>query len=198
MAGGMGKRMLSNEEKPMLNLHNRPMVGYVLNALKNSNCFAKVIAVVSNNTPGTAKFLATNGVQVADSSGDDYVKDLNYVLELIKPNKTFIVSSDLPLLTGNIVKEIVSSFDKCRKPCLTVVVSRAFIDELGISTDYCFEYNGKIVCHTGVSIIDSSKVSGYDSIDEELLIMDKLQLALNVNTTHELKLAEKMLINPAS
>jgi adenosylcobinamide-phosphate guanylyltransferase len=137
-------------------------------------------------------------VQVADSSGNDYVKDLNYVLELIKPNKTFIVSGDLPLLTGNIVKEIVSSFDKCKKPCLTVVVSRALVDELGISTDYCFEYNGKMVCHTGVSIIDTAKVSGYDSIDEELLIMDKLQLALNVNTTNELKLAEKMLLNPVS
>lgn len=198
MAGGMGRRMLSNEEKPMLIVKNKPIVSYVLDALTNSNCFNKIIALVSSNTPKTAQFLAKNGVQVANSTGTDYVKDLSYALELVKPNKVFIISSDLPLVDSNTIKQIVGSFDRCKKPCLTVVVSKALVDELGVSTDYCLEYNGKMVCHSGVSIIDSSKVSGYDRIDEELLVMDKLQLALNVNTMHELKLAEKMLTNPAS
>ena len=197
MAGGKGSRMLLNEEKPILTVITKPMVSRVVEALKNSNCFEKIIALVSNNTPKTAKFLAMKGVQVANSSGTDYVKDLNYALELVKPNKVFIISSDLPLVDSNTVKKIVDSFDKCKKPCLTVVVSKALVDELGVSTDYCLEYDGKIVCHSGVSIIDSSKISGYDTIDEELLIMDTPQLALNVNTMHELKLAEKMLTNPA-
>ena len=197
MVGGMGRRMHSAEEKPMLIVSNKPMISYVLDALKNSNCFDKIIALVSNNTPKTAQFLANNNVQVANSSGTDYVKDLNYALELVKPSKVFIISSDLPLIDSDTVKKIVGSFDRCKKPCLTVAVSKVLFDELGVSTDYCLEYNGKIVCHSGVSIIDSSKVSGYDSIDEELLIMDKPQLALNVNTIHELKLAEKMLTDPA-
>jgi GTP:adenosylcobinamide-phosphate guanylyltransferase len=126
------------------------------------------------------------------------VKDLNYALELVRPNKVFIISSDLPLIDSNTIKKIVDSFDRCKKPCLTVVVSKTLVDELGVRTDYYFEYNGNNVCHSGVSIIDSSKISGYDKIDEELLVMDKPQLALNVNTMHELKLAEKMLSNPAS
>ena len=196
MAGGMGKRMNSIEEKPMLTIRNRPMISYVLDALKNANCFDKIIALVSHNTVRTAQFLAKNNVQVANSSGKDYVKDLNYALELVKPNKVFITSSDLPLMDGNTVKQIVDRFDRCEKPCLTVAVSKALVDELGVSTDYCLEYNGKMVCHIGISIIDSSRVFGYESIDEELLVMDKLQLALNVNTMHELKLAEKMLTNP--
>ena len=197
MAGGMGKRTHSAEEKPMLIVRNKPMISYVLDALKNSNCFDKIIALVSNNTPRTSQFLAKNNVQVADSSGTDYVKDLNYALELVKPNKVFIISSDLPLIDSNTVKKIVSSFDRCKKPCLTVVVSKALLDDLDVGTDYCVEHDGKIVCHTGVSIIDSSQVSGQSNIDEEFLLMDKLQLALNVNTMQELKLAEKMLTNPA-
>lgn len=197
MAGGMGSRMISNEEKPMLTVKNKPMVSYVLDTLKNSKCFEKIISLVSNTTPKTAQFLAKNNVQVANSSGKDYVKDLNYALELVKPNKVFIISSDLPLIDSNTVKKIVSSFDRCKKPCLTVVVSKALLDDLGVSTDYCIEHDDKIVCHTGVSIIDSSQVSGQSKIDEELLLMDKLQLALNVNTMKELKLAEKMLTNPA-
>ena len=197
MAGGMGRRMISGEEKPMLVVRNRPMISYVLDALKNSNCFDKIIGLVSNNTTRTAQFLAKNNVQVANSSGTDYVKDLNYALELVKPNKVFIISSDLPLIDSNTVKKIVRSFDRCKKPCLTVVVSKALLDDLGVSRDYCVEHDGKIVCHTGVSIIDSSQVSGKSNIDEELLLMDKLQIALNVNTMQELKLAEKMLTNPA-
>jgi adenosylcobinamide-phosphate guanylyltransferase len=193
MAGGTGTRMNSDEEKPMLNVSNKPMISYVLSALKNCNCFNKMIGLVSKNTVRTAHFLANNNVQVAFSSGTDYVKDLNYALELVRPNKVFIISSDLPLIDSNTIKQIVDSFDKCKKPCLAVVVSKTLIDELGVGTDYCFKYNGNNVCHSGVSIIDSSKISGYEKIDEELLIMDKPQLALNVNTMHELKLAEKML-----
>ena len=193
MAGGMGERMNSDEEKPMLNVSNKPMISYVLSALKDCRCFNKIIGVVSKNTSRTAHFLANNNVQVAFSSGTDYVKDLNYALELLRPNKVFIISSDLPLIDSNTIKQIVDSFDKCKKPCLAVVVSKTLIDELGVGTDYCFKYNGNNVCHSGVSIIDSSKISGYEKIDEELLIMDKPQLALNVNTMHELKLAEKML-----
>lgn len=198
MAGGMGKRMNADEEKPMLNVNNKPLISYVVEALKNSNCFDKIIGLVSKNTARTAHFLANNHVQVALSSGTDYVKDLNYALQLLKPNKVFIISGDLPLIDSNTIKKIVDSFDRCKKPCLTVVVSKILIDELGVSAEYSFEHNGNNVCHSGVSIIDSSKISGFETIDEELLVMDTPHLALNVNTMHELELAEKMLTNPAS
>jgi adenosylcobinamide-phosphate guanylyltransferase len=193
MAGGMGKRMLSKEEKPMLLVKGEPMISYVVTALKNSNCFNRIIGLVSDNTQKTAQFLANAGAEVANTSGNDYVKDLNYALELVRPNKVFIVSGDMPLIDANTVKKIVSSFDKCKKPCLTVMVSKAVLDDLGVSTDYCLEYDGKIICNTGVSIIDSSKVDGYSNIDEEYLVMDKVQLAINVNTKHELQVAERFL-----
>lgn len=194
MAGGMGRRMLSNEEKPMLLVKGKPMISYVLNALKISKCFDKIIAVVSNNTPQTAQFLAGEGVEVANSSGNDYVQDLNYVLELIRPNKAFIISADIPLIDSNTIKKIVNNFSNCRKPCMTVMVSMALLDDLKVSTDYCIEHNGRIICNTGISIIDSSQIHGYSNIEEEYLIMDKVQVALNVNTKQELQIAEKLLV----
>jgi adenosylcobinamide-phosphate guanylyltransferase len=193
MAGGMGKRMLSKEEKLMMLIKGKPIISYVFNALKNSNCFDKIIALISNNTPKTAQFLANMGAEVANSSGYDYVKDLNYALELIKPNKAFIISGDMPLIDSNTIKKIVSSFDRCQKPCLTVMVSKEVFDDLDMDANYCLEHNGKIICNSGISIIDSSRVKGLSNIEEEYLIMDKIQLALNVNTKHELQLAEKLL-----
>ncbi|MFQ5941249.1 MAG: NTP transferase domain-containing protein [Nitrososphaerales archaeon] len=194
MAGGMGRRMLSKEEKPMLLVKGQPIISYVLTALKNSNCFEKIIAYVSYNTPKTAQFLAEAGAAVANSSGSDYVMDLNYALGLVRPNKAFIISGDMPLIDCDTIKKIVGSFDSCKKPCLTVMVSKAMLMHLGVSTDYCLEHDGKIVCNTGVSVIDSSKVSQYSNIDEEFLVMDRMQLAINVNTKHELEIAEKFLI----
>ncbi len=193
MTGGRGRRMLSNEEKPMMLVKGKPMVSYVFNALKDSNCFQKIIAVVSDNTQKTAQFLAKAGAEVANSSGSDYVKDLNYALEIIRPNKALVISGDMPLVDSSTIKKIVSSFDNCKKPCLTVMVSKEVFDDLGVTADYCLEHNGRIVCNTGISIIDSSQVNGYSSIDEELLVMDKIQLAINVNTKHELQIAERML-----
>ena len=198
MAGGMGKRMNFDEEKPMLNLSNKPMISYVLSALKDCNRFNKIIGLVSKNTVRTAHFLANNNAQVAFSSGTDYVKDLNYALELVRPNKVFVVSSDLPLIDSDTVKQIVDSFGRCKKPCLTVVVSKILLGKLGVGIDHYFEHDRNNVCYSGVSIIDSSRISGYDRIDEELLVIDKPQLAMNVNTINELKLAQKMLANPAS
>ena len=194
MSGGMGRRMLSKEEKPMLMVKGKPMIDHVFTALKNSNCFEKILIIGSVNTPNTTRFLANIGVEIINSSGSDYVKDLNYALELIRPNKVLVISGDMPLIDSNTIKKIVVSFDKCKKPCLSVMVSKTMFDDLGVSADYCLEHDGKIICNTGVSIIDSSQINGYSSIDEELLVMDEVQVAINVNTKNELQIAEKILI----
>ncbi len=194
MAGGKGTRMESRQEKPMLMIKGKPMISYVLTGLINSNCFEKIVAMVSSNTPRTEQFLASAGVEVASSSGDDYVKDLNYGLELLRPHKVFIISADMPLIDQSTIKKVVSRYDLSNKPCLTVMVSKAMVDDLGIKTDYSLEYNGEKICNTGVCIIDSSKVYGYSKMDEEFLVMDKVQLAFNTNTKHDLRTAEKFLI----
>jgi adenosylcobinamide-phosphate guanylyltransferase len=192
MAGGKGIRMRSGE-KPMINVSGKPMVGHVLSALQDSNCFEKILAFVSGNTPKTAQFLASRGVEVGDTSGTDYVKDMNYVLNLMRPNKVFIISADLPLIDSSSIREIASAFGRCAKPCLAVVASKAFLDQLGIGADYCFEYDNNMVCNTGISVIDSSAIAGYESVEEEVLVMDRIQVALNVNTTKELELAERIM-----
>lgn len=193
MAGGRGRRMRSGQEKPMMSLKGRPMVGYVMEALRSSGCFERIMAVVSGGTPRTAQFLAGQGAMVSNSSGAGYVKDLGYILGLIKPKRTLVTPGDLPLLDAGIVREIASRFEHCRKPSLAVVVSKALVERMGADTEYCFEHDGKIVCYTGISVIDSSRVSGYDAMEEEILVMDEPRLALNVNTVSELRLAERLL-----
>lgn len=193
MTGGMGRRMASGDEKPMLSVGGKPMAARVLDALNDSSCFEHVLAIVSSNAPRTASFLESSGARIVQSSGTNYVSDLNMALQMVKPADAFIVPCDLPLLDGATIQRIIGHYGKCEKPCLTVVVNKSLLDKLGVSADYCSEYEGRTVCNSGISIIDSSRVSGYDAIEEELLLMDELQIALNVNTMRTLEVAEDIL-----
>jgi adenosylcobinamide-phosphate guanylyltransferase len=75
MAGGKGTRMQSNEEKLLLE-YKKPLVLHVIDALKGSNCFEKIIAATSPNSPQTQKIIAENNVTVFETLGENFVADL--------------------------------------------------------------------------------------------------------------------------
>ena len=54
MAGGKGTRMQLNDEKLLLH-YKKPIILHVIDSLKNSNCFSKILAVTSCNSPKTKK-----------------------------------------------------------------------------------------------------------------------------------------------
>ena len=56
MAGGRGTRMHSNEEKLLLN-YKKPVILHVVDALQQSNCFSKIVALTSPNSPKTENIL---------------------------------------------------------------------------------------------------------------------------------------------
>ena len=55
MAGGKGTRMNLDCEKPMVEVNNKPMINYVVDALLESRYVDKILVAVSDNTPLTAK-----------------------------------------------------------------------------------------------------------------------------------------------
>src|SRR3972149_3650549 len=107
MAGGKGSRMKTNEEKLLLK-HVHPTILHVIFALQNSNCFSKIIAATSPNSPKTKEMLQNAGIETFETTGKGYVEDLNLILRSIKDD-IFVVSGDLPLLDDVIVKKIVNS-----------------------------------------------------------------------------------------
>ena len=106
MAGGKGTRMQSDKEKLLLK-YKKPLVLHVVDALKNSNCFEKIIAITSPNSPQTQKILTENNVKIIETLGDNFVTDLNHVLKQLD-DYVFVTSGDLPLLDENIVRQIVA------------------------------------------------------------------------------------------
>ena len=66
MAGGKGIRMNLDNEKLLLK-YKKPVILHVIDSLKNSNCFSKIISITSSNSPKTKKLLQENNVETFDT-----------------------------------------------------------------------------------------------------------------------------------
>ena len=69
MAGGKGSRMNMHDEKLLLK-YKQPVILHVVKALQNSNCFSKIVAATSNNSPKTKKLLQENNIETVDTQGN--------------------------------------------------------------------------------------------------------------------------------
>ena len=106
MCGGKGTRMKSSEEKLLLK-YKKPIIEHVLNALENSGMFSKIICATSKNSPKTREFVTGLGIDILETQGMGYVKDL--MESLLKfEDVVFVTSGDMPLLDSEIIKKIVN------------------------------------------------------------------------------------------
>ena len=193
MAGGKGTRMKLGQEKPLLNVGGKPMIEHVLNALTNYRKVDKIIVAVSKRTPKTAKAVKKFAVQVFETPGRDYVFDTRYAIKKLKLGTVLVVSADLPLITSKLVDEIIEYyFQSCNKPALAVMVPVKTCQRLGLKPSYVFEVGGRRLAPAGINIIDGKRIDD-DELEEEIFIVDKEQIAVNVNTPEDLKVAERLI-----
>jgi len=185
MAGGKGTRMQSNQEKLLLE-YKKPLILHVIDALKNSNCFEKIIAVTSPNSPQTHKILAENDIEVLETLGENFVTDLNYVLKKLD-DYIFVTSGDLPLLDGNIVKQIVDTANY-EKIWTSIITTKAFQSSLNLEPECIVSFNEEDHVNTGISIVNASMIKNFDSVEEDYLIINDKRVCMNVNTKTDFEL----------
>lgn len=180
MAGGKGTRMDMPGEKLLLE-YKKPLVLHVVDALKESQCFSKILAATSDHSPRTGELLMYNDVEVIKTNGDGYVDDLKFVLSKLD-EPVFVVSGDLPLLDGKTVKELVSRHKK-DAAWQSFVMTKKFLDLLGIKLEFATNVEGKECYYTGISIVDPKKITA--PIEETLSIFDDKKIAVNLNTKED-------------
>jgi GTP:adenosylcobinamide-phosphate guanylyltransferase len=199
MCGGRGTRMgiAHGTEKPLIKVKGSTMFDRVLNALVGSGQFEKIVAIPSINTPKTNTFLRNHyysclePLDVVETGGISYSKDLSVALCKFKPARVFVVSADLPLLNSKTVQHIVVR-SLPSKPCVSILLEKVFVESIGIKPSIVMVIRRKGYCHSGITILDSSKVNSDFSLAENYIVMNEKELAINVNTTRELEIAEGM------
>ena len=182
MAGGKGSRMELNGEKLLLE-YEKPVILHVVDSLKKSNCFSKIIAVTSPNSPDTKKLLEENNIEIFDSSGLGYVEDLNSILNTIN-DSVFVTSGDLPLLDSEIIQEITKLYNP-QNTWTSILISKKFLSTIGIKSDISIILDSNQCHYTGISLVNATKISSLDDMDETYEIIDDKRIGFNLNTKED-------------
>lgn len=182
MAGGKGTRMNLDDEKLLLKF-KKPVILHVIDSLKNSNSFSKIIATTSCNSPKTKKLLEENDIETLDTSGIGYVEDLNSTLRIINDH-VLVTSGDLPLIDEEIIKKIINQFDP-KKTWTSILVTNKFLTTLGLKSDFSVNFNSQTCHYTGISLVNSEKISSLENMDENYIIIDDERIAFNLNSKQD-------------
>ena len=185
MAGGKGTRMNLDDEKLLLK-YKKPIILHVVDSLKDSNCFSKILALTSSNSPKTQKLLQENNIEIFNTNGIGYVEDLSLVLQSTN-DSILVTSGDLPLLDNEIIKNIVKYYDP-EKIWTSILVTNKFLTKLGLESDYSINYNNEICNYTGISLINSNKINSSKNLDQNYIVIDDKRVAFNLNTKQDYEL----------
>ena len=190
MAGGLGTRLKVPEEKPLFKLHDKPLIKYVIDNLNSSELIDEIVIAVSPNTRETTKYLESlnEDFRILDTSGEDYLKDLSYILEYFekqsKENILLFINADLPFISTETIDYVLDYYLKSDKDALSVIVPVEVYDDLGL--EYSYEFNGCVP--SGLNVLRSENIIQ----DETQLVIKKVELALNINTIPDSEIAEKL------
>ncbi|MBR3141383.1 MAG: NTP transferase domain-containing protein [Methanobrevibacter sp.] len=190
MAGGRGTRLKVPEEKPLFKLHEKPLIKYVVDNLKSSKLIDEIVIAVSPNTPKTTKFLQSldDDLKILDTSGDDYLKDLSFILDNFAEKSTedilLFINADLPFISAETIDYVIDYYLKSDKDALSVVVPVDIFKDVGL--EYSYEFEGNVP--SGLNVLRSENIVQ----DENQLVIAEVELALNINTIPDSEIAERL------
>jgi adenosylcobinamide-phosphate guanylyltransferase len=196
MAGGKGTRMALEQEKPLLQVRGSPVIELVLEALKNAKRVDSVVVAVSPHTPETTRHLQKIGTRILETPGKEFVSDMDFAVKKLGLKTVLAIAADLPLLTGEVIDDIIERYFCIGKPALAVVVPERIRNKLGLGTGYNFDWQGQSVVYAGINMLDGTRIDSPE-IEQEIYVLDKTAVAVNINSVEELRIA-RTLFNDSS
>lgn len=189
MAGGKGSRMGPDTiEKPMQMIGGKHVVQRVIEAVQGCKMVGKVLVSVSSNTPKTEEFVRDLGVDVICTTGNDFMNDMHTAFEYLDSDFVFSCPSDLPLLKSFTVDSFLKFFRPEMQSAIAVVEKNVVVGA-GITPSFTIDIDGSEWVLSGLCISDRRKTLDGVYLDEHYMKTDWVDLAINVNTQHELALS---------
>jgi adenosylcobinamide-phosphate guanylyltransferase len=184
MAGGRGTRLKLDVEKPLLEFEGKPLVEYVLTALRGARSIERIFAATTAHTPGTAQLLRRQGVEIVSTPGRGYVADLRYAVEALELGVVMVVVSDLPLLRTQEIEEVAREYRRRGSAALATMVPLEVFHRYGLTPTLVI----RNLVPAGVNVINARRLDG----KEEVYITENIRLAVNVNSLGDLRKAEEI------
>jgi adenosylcobinamide-phosphate guanylyltransferase len=189
MAGGKGSRMGPDTiEKPMQVIGGKHVIERVVESVCKSKYVNKVLVSVSSNTPKTEDFLRDRGVDVICTTGNDFMNDMHTAFGYLDSDFVLTCPSDLPLLKTFTVDSFIKFFRPEMESAIAVV-DKDVVVGTGITPSFTIDIEGKDWVLSGLCISDRQKTLDGVYLKETYMKTDWVDLAVNVNTQHELALS---------
>jgi adenosylcobinamide-phosphate guanylyltransferase len=95
------------------------------------------------------------------------------------------ITADLPLINAEIINYVLTKYEKSKKDAMSVVVPEDFFKKYNLNPTSVFNN----LVPSGLNILRSINKTQ----NEEVLILEKIELAVNINTCEDINLLKKLL-----
>jgi len=150
------------------------------------------VAVTLYNSQ-TAEEAVKASAKIVETKGHGYHADLRQaILKLNLACPVLVISSDLPLLNGKFLDEIIDKYEKSGKPALTVLVPIENCCKYGLCPTSFYDHEGNTYAVSGINIIDGQRI--LEEQEQEVVICRKPEAIFNINTPRDLESAKNYLL----
>lgn len=190
MAGGRGSR-LKKGEKPMVTIFGRRLIEYVALALEESSA-ERIHIAITENVPLTRAWALDWNLSVLDTPGMGFVPDMISAVKAAEvTDPIMVIMADLPLITSELIDSIIEIYEDRPEPALSTHTPLDLHRRLGRRPDSLFNYRGQLIVPSGINVLDGEEIEREQ--EDYHLIMERIELAVNVNVAEDLRLCERIL-----
>ncbi len=186
MAGGKGTRFSNKMEKPMALFMGKPLIRRVIDATKQAKKISEIYVAVTSISPKTTQEAKKAGVIVVETDGNGYHEDVQQAVQkakLISP--VLIISSDLPLVSGEFLDKIISKYEQLGKPALTVMIPEEAFLKFGLEAVSLYEHEGKRYAVSGINVIDGKRI--LEEQEQQIVSSSRPEAVFTVNSIKDLE-----------
>ena len=175
MAGGRATRM-NGVEKALLKLRGKPLIEYLLDVAGELG--GEFYIAPSKHTPLTKRWCIEKGIQIIETAGEGYSRDLRYVASRVNRPLLFL-PVDAPFLTAELLNEFLAEAWRRRESLITLIADRSnFPREIRRTP---------LRSPVGVSLLKG------DDWTWGNVVMDEFPELLDIDTWPELRFSEALL-----
>ncbi|MEM1967702.1 MAG: NTP transferase domain-containing protein [Nitrososphaerota archaeon] len=192
MAGGRATRM-GRVEKQMVNILGRPMIKYVIDALKFCEFIEGIDFVTSLFTPNTNRYLEEEGFRPIVASGSGYISDLREYLVRAEEGLYVVVSSDIPTLRPKHIETVLRLSLVHQEEYLVFTIPYDMVKGLS-SSPTIIDVDGRQYQPSGLRVIRKLSGTNLKLLAPLYIPLVFRELGINVNTFEDVKRAELYLM----
>ncbi|MFX0161960.1 MAG: NTP transferase domain-containing protein [Candidatus Hodarchaeota archaeon] len=198
MAGGRGRRLGISIEKPLLEVGSKTILDRVVEAALSASKIDKVIVTVTSFTPETRQKLEDKGVPYIVTPGEGFIEDMRFAIKNADLfGGVLVLVCDIPLITAEDIDEIVTQYESCGKPAMSVMVKAEVYEKIGLEPSYIVELeDGELAVPTGINFVQAELIKslGYEDVLEEgVYVTNNVNFAANINKMEDLENIKKFL-----